>query len=264
MYARFPVRVLSRLTAFLAFADLIKPSLAHPDETSALSAAICRWSKYGPLLPAESDQRCGTLVDDATGTATGKWEPWSIHPTCAYPVEKSSSKYCVFTYSGFRGDADISILTTPEIATEAAALLEDPDPQWYKWNDPRTPPEADGVAPYELREIPGKGIGVVATRRINRGEVVLSDAAAVISMMDPPRGIVATHKRILTQKAYLQLGAKGQRQIAELSGAEDGGVEGIFNSNMFTIVLAGRQKHRGLFPEVSVGFHSPVESVSRY
>lgn len=92
----------------------------------------------------------------------------------------------------------------------------------------------------------------MATRRIQRGEVVLSDTAAVISMLGPPRGILAAHKKVLAEKAYHQLGQEGKELISALSGGENGGVEGIFNSNMFTISLAGWEKHRGLFPKVSV------------
>lgn len=235
----------------LAFLLHIHPVVSHSHGTSILLADLCRNSREGPLLPPEDAQTCPIPVDDETAADTGSWSPWSIHPTCAYPLDESSSKYCLFTYTGFHGATDISIITTPEIAAEATALLEDPDPLWYTWNEPVAP--ADGDEPYELREIPGKGIGVVATRRIRRGEVVLSDTAAVISMLNPPRGILAAHKKVLAEKAYGQLGEEGQELISALSGGERGGVEGIFNANMFTISLAGWEKHRGLFPKVSVG-----------
>ena len=223
----------------------------HSNETPAHLAGLCRNAKEGPLLPAYDAGTCPLPVDDVSAAETGSWAPWSVRPTCAHPADESSSKYCLFTYGGFHGGADISIITTPEIAAEATALLEHPDPRWDGWNAPVPPADGEGE-PYELREIPGKGIGVVAARRIRRGEVVISDTAAVISMLNPPRGVMPLHRRVLAQKAYLQLGEEEQGRISALSGGEVGGVEGIFNSNMFTIVLAGWEKHRALFPRVSV------------
>lgn len=223
---------------------------SHPSGANTFLAGLCRNHREGPLAPTTDAQTCPLPVDDRTADKTGSWSPWSVHPTCAYPADESS-KYCLYTHTALHGGADISIITTPEIAAEAVALLEDPDPRWYKWNEP-VAPEHGGEEPYELKEIPGKDIGVVATRRIRRGEVVLSDTAAVISMLNPPRGVLPAHKSVLAQKAYLQLGEEGQGMIAALSGGERGGVEGIFNANMFTISLAGWEKHRGLFPKVSV------------
>lgn len=235
----------------LAFFLHVRPGVSHSSGTDALLAGRCRNAREGPLLLTEGGHVCPLPVDDATAADAGSWSPWSAHPTCAYPLDESSSKYCLYTYTSFHGGGDISIITTPEIAAEATALLEDPDPQWYRWNEPVAPAYGQDE-PYELREIPGKGIGVVATRKIQRGEVILSDAAAVITMLSPPRGILPVHKKVLAQKAYDQLGEETRRLITALSGGERGGVEGIFNDNMFTIALAGWEKHRGLFPKVSV------------
>ncbi|SPO04395.1 uncharacterized protein DNG_07080 [Cephalotrichum gorgonifer] len=258
-------------SALILLSSQINTSLAHSNGADTLLAGLCRHSKAGPLLPSPDAQSCPLAVDDATtAEVTGSsWGAWSFRPTCAYPPDKSSSKYCVYTYiDPHGGRADISIITTPETAAEAVGLLEDPDPRWYKWNEPTAPPPVDAggegeAPPYELREIPGKGIGLVATRKILRGEVILSDPATVISMLGPPQGISAAHKGILARKAFSQLGEETRRDISELTGAEGGfGVEGIFSDNMFTIVLAGRQRHRGLFTRVATKLLSPLLTAS--
>lgn len=240
----------SLYAALLAFCLYIWPAVSHSNGRNTLLAGGCPNSREGPLLPTDDTQTCPIVVDDVTAHETGSWAPWSFHPTCAYPVDESSSKYCLFTYHGFRGNASISIITTPEIAADAVALLKDPDPGWYTWNEPIAP--AENGEPYELRELPGRGIGAIATRKIQRGEVILSEPAAVISMMSPPRGIIQAHRKVLAQKAYGQLGQETQELVAALTGGETGGVEGIYSTNMYTIVLAGREQHRGLFPKISV------------
>lgn len=71
--------------------------------------------------------------------------------------------YCVFTTASFHGGRGISILTKPSIARKMMAM-----PVFKLKTVPKlfqtTPP------PYEIKPVPGKGMGVIANRTIFRGE----------------------------------------------------------------------------------------------
>ena len=110
----------------------VAPRQSTPEPQGAISlvSSIARWrhllgslemlvARWWSLLPTSETQRCRIPVDDTAGS----WGPWPVYPTCACPLDESSSKCCLFTFADFRGGADISIITTPEIAAEATSTL---------------------------------------------------------------------------------------------------------------------------------------------
>lgn len=228
----------------------LQPTAAHfvGDATR-----ICRWGKEGPLLPRRDASICPLLVDDVTSSQTGEWKPWTLPPTCAYPLVKSGEKYCVFTYHGFRDGLSISLMTSPQTAADVVALLEDPNPQWYEPSPAVPAPEGDEVPPYVVVDVPGRGKGVIATRDIRKGEVVIAEPATMISMA-PPRGILPRRLDILAHTGFENLAQAQKKRVSEMATLPGHDfVWGRFDTNAFSVYLAGREDHRGLFPEVGVG-----------
>jgi len=226
---------------------------AHLNGALTLVAENCNWNPAGPLMPSEDSQRCPLIVDDETGGITGQWKPWTHRPTCAYPSNATESKYCVFSFAPFRGTSAIAFMTDPETAAETVSLLEDPDWNWEPW-----PPEDSSVwkkdPPWEIVDIPNKGKGVVATRKIREGGLLMRDSAVVIGMLRPPSTVATPHRQILLSRAFQQLPKKQQDEVMALATSKGGPIlDDIMGTNIFGISLAGREGHMGLFPLISVG-----------
>ena len=220
---------------------------AHSDE----GISICHWEKQGPLQGTDKFSRCNLPLDDTTGDTPSHWKPWSVRPICAYPFVNTEPKYCIFTYHGFRGDRSISLITSPDVAAEAAPLLEDRNPQWYKTSPSVPPLDGDFTPPYSVEEVPGRGKGIIATRDIRKGEVVITEPATMISMT-PPRGIRPKQLTILSQTVLEQLPDVRRKRVLEMASMPDlDPLWGRFDTNAFGVFLTGENEHRGLFPEIA-------------
>jgi hypothetical protein len=100
---------------------------------------------------------------------------WTSPPKC---VERGNGTkvYCVFTSATFAHGRGISILTTPANAATLARLPAFADPGVHDATVAlsRAPPA------YELRELPGRGIGAVAARTLHRGDVIFSESPSFL------------------------------------------------------------------------------------
>lgn len=228
----------------------------------------CRSSPAGPLSPSNEALTCPPLVDDETALEKRSWRPWTYPPVCVEPEEEATQdaqqqqqRLCVFTHARFRGEAGLSVITTPEAAAAGVGggVLEDRDPVWEGWARDHhhhhqhplvvvaTPP------PYEIRELEGKGLGVVANRTIGKGEVVLRQHPVLLRILDPRRWKHADVMRLL-HRAVVQLPLREGRQVMELARAKGGYVvDDIVNTNAFGVLLGGIE-HSGLYLEVSVSY----------
>jgi hypothetical protein len=103
-------------------------------------------------------------------------DPWTIAPTCL-PDTTDDEKFCVFTSKSFWGGRGITILTKPSIAKEMAQLPAFTNPtnntSSLSENDPRDPP-------FVVAAIPGRGMGLIANRTIERGDLIKAHAGVAI------------------------------------------------------------------------------------
>jgi peptide methionine sulfoxide reductase MsrB len=103
-------------------------------------------------------------------------DPWTIAPTCL-PDTTDGEKFCVFTFESFWGGRGITILTKPSIAKEMAELPAFTNPtnntSSLSQNDPRDPP-------FIVAAIPGRGMGLIANRTIERGDLIKAHASVAI------------------------------------------------------------------------------------
>ncbi|KAK4442758.1 SET domain-containing protein [Podospora aff. communis PSN243] len=169
-----------------------------------------------------------------------KYQPWTHQPYC--PEE--GTPFCVHTSTRFR-DHGISYIAVPE--KKAAELGE-------KTASSSVAAEKKD-APYEVRDLPGKGKGVVATKRIQRGTVLMVEHAAVIGDTLFPSRVKRAVGRHMLQRAMARLGSKGEGAILELarSSRDPEGVpaaEDLMKTNSFTVKIGGKS-HMALFPRVS-------------
>lgn len=184
---------------------------------------------------------CPAPVTDKVGRDPRDWAPWTHRPYCA------GTDYCVYTNSLFHGG--VSFIATPERAALSLATL-----QPMLMNRLITEPgNASLPPPFEMRDMPGKGKGLVATRSLARGETI---------MIDYPRFIADTQFPQRTQRAKgQQLLQRGAEQLADPGSVwnlarssksnESHPVEDVLRTNSFAATIDDKE-FMGLFPRVAV------------
>ncbi|KAE9985668.1 hypothetical protein EG328_007082 [Venturia inaequalis] len=123
---------------------------------------------------------CGAPTDLAF--LDGDYAPWTTRPPCYLAqnaTDGTEDYYCIFSNKNFAGGRGITFITTP---TVAAAVAQEPafaDPDSIKGindlaNQPWGPPA------YEMRALPGRGLGMIANRTIFRGERLMQETPTFI------------------------------------------------------------------------------------
>ena len=115
---------------------------------------------------------CEKPSEDFSPWQSGNISTWTQVPLCTPDSTTSREQFCIYTSASFAGGRGISILTTPSIATYFSSLPV------LKTTTFSHPP--NGVAsppPFEIKSIPGKGLGVIANRTIYRGERLFASTA---------------------------------------------------------------------------------------
>ncbi|OIW29330.1 SET domain-containing protein [Coniochaeta ligniaria NRRL 30616] len=176
-------------------------------------------------------------MDDTVGLDPSSWAPWTHRPYCA------DTQYCVFTNSLFRGNHGVSIITTSEIAASSPDLLA-------KLTSGHTGASQSEI-PYTVRDIPGKGKGLFATRRIERGQVFMEDYPSVLADVEFPGKVRRDQGQLLLQRAIGQLAQS--EEVLSLARSSITGApvqEDVMRTNTFGITV-GERSRMALFPKIS-------------
>lgn len=235
------------LRHLLLAAQLLRPSVASPAQTDRVFDNTCVWGINSVLFPF-SLSTCSPLVNEFTASLTGKWSPWSHRPACSTRMDEHSPQYCLFTDDTFRGGHGISIFTTAEIAASVASALDDSSiPPSF-----RDLPSGGIEAPYRFIDIPGRGKGTVATRKIKALETIIMSHPAILTINDIEG---ASYEEImgLLHKAVDQLPSQERDNVYSLGQSNAGELPllDIIWTNSFGLDLSG-VRHMGVFPESSV------------
>lgn len=171
-------------------------------------------------------------------------------------METSLEKYCVYTAGQFNDHAGTSFIVTPQTLGTPAALAEMPrlDPRTEKYLGTTTGSNISKTNPdlkYITRSLPGKGIGVLATQTIRRGEIYMVSHPALIIDTELEKGpdpaIRERDRWALLEMAFTQLGDR--ERAASLVGSTGGNRwEDIMRTNSFAVNIQGKMCS-GLFPE---------------
>ncbi|KAF6813170.1 hypothetical protein CMUS01_12894 [Colletotrichum musicola] len=220
----------------------------------------CRWDAAGPLS-AQGQPQCLDPFIPATEGILSK-EIWTHPPRCVSskksPAGKSKPAYCLFTSAPLRGYSGISIITTPEIAADAfsSEALEDLYDFW-RWEEGvfNLGPIWDARGPsYAVKDIPGKGKGVVARRDIGKGEVFMLDYPVVLAHRGLLDSLGPDYRQRFLTAAIEQLPEKARSKVmalARISADEANYAEDILTTNACGVFMGDTESHIGLFPEVS-------------
>ncbi|KAK1829342.1 hypothetical protein QBC39DRAFT_384222 [Podospora conica] len=151
----------------------------------------CTWTPHGsphPLHALSSDNVC---------PLPGSSAPWSHPPLCPPPSNPSVGgdlpDPCLYTHSTFRGNTGLTLLTSPDIAASLAPTLDDttvPPPFRSHITSPQHPlslspsAEAEAARGFTIVPLPGRGLGVLATRPLAKGELVMVAAPVLLVRSD--------------------------------------------------------------------------------
>ncbi|KAL2266839.1 hypothetical protein VTJ83DRAFT_4116 [Remersonia thermophila] len=177
---------------------------------------------------------------------------WSFSPSCVQQTPKNTNSTridCLFTSTEFRNGHGTSLVTSTTIASNLIgmdAFVDKPNPPVAVRR------ELSGPA-YEVRPVPGKGQGVVATRRIRAGEIIMVDVPAVLIQIAFLADTKPHHRRRLLKKAINQLPEETRNKVYQLHrGSAKYEIDAILGPNSNTVMLADSEVHVGVFPEVAV------------
>jgi len=215
----------------------------------------CPWNPVA-FLQAPTPAR---IVDDTTGNDSGT--PWANDPYCLVPRSVGEQeKFCVYSAPSFNEARGLSLITLPEIAASLAAGVQNPTSAGHARRhlagQHKYRPKEEPELPYVVREVRGKGIGVVAKRDIKQFELVMTGLPAMVVDNDlfpsleqenPPDVSWSLFEKALEhltdQQRFLSL-ARSMPQ--ELHAVDD-----IIRTNAFGVTINGR-RHKVLYPEVAV------------
>lgn len=222
---------------------------AQSDHLGGQAISQCTNNFAGPLTPRLDQLVCPPLVDNETAVITGSWSPWSIPPACL-GSKKGGSKLCTFTSFNHWAGGGVSIITTPEVAAGVASLLHDPDIPWLE-NERGSPFKTDGPKPFEVKDFPGKGFGVVATEFIRKNQVLMLGLPIMLQLSGLNHW--SSHDVLtLLHRAANQLPSKQREEMRYLSRQGKGYIiDDIMRTNTFEVSVDG-VSHSGLFPEIAV------------
>ncbi|CAK7201794.1 hypothetical protein SEUCBS139899_004509 [Sporothrix eucalyptigena] len=242
-------------------------------------AGTCR--RQTALAGDDNTATCSLIVDEFSAAKTNQWAPWTHKPVCtdAYRTGAGGKKvrlqqFCVFTDATFRGGRGISVIAAPHAAAAMAHALDDSgiparlrdhvstplagDPAFE-----HGPIREDGTGnAFAVQDIPGQGKGVVAARKIKKGEVVFVDYVTVLSQNTfsahddmSALGIEDTGKADesqimqLLQVAVAQLPATQQTKVHALAHSLGGErIRDILRTNVFGGITIADASYIGLFP----------------
>ncbi|KAK4172860.1 hypothetical protein QBC36DRAFT_68357 [Triangularia setosa] len=218
--------------------------------TSALTLSHFNHGARATSEVLDDDELCGrglpTIPFNRTALTTigpysydpSAWNPWTHRPYC---IEANEEPWCVYTNAASPKGHGISIITTPGIAGSTLNILQHPfDQQFF------APEKLYLPRPYKVVDILGKGKGVVATQKIDKGKAILVDHASIIAAAEYPSDVMreevqdllatAVH-RLGEPEKVLRLSKKGREKEDE--GATE--IEDLLLTNSFTVGIQGKE-----------------------
>lgn len=188
---------------------LIEPSLQHSlNPLSVLSSRVCPIPSPGGLSVHQKP----------------KYHPWDIEPKCLQIASPNGERtYCIHSSTSFSNGRGISILSTPEIGSSIAsssafqASILTPNTETSSLS--KAPPS------FEVKEIPGRGKGLVANKTINFGEVISYNTPLLIvdrKFFDSEGGLEKEQRFTLLREAVSKLPVSSQKLFYEQCTRESG------------------------------------------
>lgn len=194
---------------------------------------------HSPILrsfPLLSSPICANDTLTTKYQASPAHSAWTRASSCTANTN-GTHEYCVFISSTFGAGRGIGVVTSPERADFIASLPAFTDTQVLAHENAEPDPAR---APFHFVHVPGKDMGVVATRPIYRGEHLMSFTPAVVIDYGAFENLAVAEVQRLQTEAVDQLPSYVRGKFMELS-THDGAsehverVEKILRTNAFDV-----------------------------
>lgn len=167
--------------------------------------------------------------------------PWSYNPECIFS-KTLEVDMCAWTDTNFANGRGISIIATPD---SAAAIAENKifhDPELAKTANSEFEP------PFEMRQLPGRGFGLIANRTVQRGEKIFAHTPILIAQAITETGLELEDLFRLHRVAVERLPERSRELFMALHGHFGGDpVYARFGTNAFNVF-----DFAAMFPETAV------------
>ncbi|OAP57253.1 hypothetical protein AYL99_07991 [Fonsecaea erecta] len=257
-------------TPILAVSPLETPSVLEEDPIIQSDGVVqAGASTYGddlfngqdPAKPDIDDSATVALSNDEPASTTDH-SPWSFKPVCTDHLDELGDQLCVYTDATFSSGRGISIFTTPRIAQEFAALLPFQDPSALSSRGIN--PDRNADRPWYTTPIPGKGMGMLASRPLKRGDLITAHTPSLLAHME---NVLSTAERErFLRLAVDQLPAASRDEyfsLAKIYGEPSVVVQDVVKANAFEMQVGG-QMHLAVFPESSRMNHACAPNAQYY
>ncbi|KAH9435614.1 hypothetical protein MCOR02_004536 [Pyricularia oryzae] len=220
----------------------------HPD-------GQCGHAQTGlPTMLRAQQPECPPPIgkDTAGHDSPGDWAPWTHAPYCV-----ANSSYCVLTNAAFQRGRGFSIVAAPRALASMQAQLElafAAPARSAQQQQQQHPGLAQRLKPPSCmggQKDPRQGLGMVAKRRIPRGETFLVDYAAILASVEFPGRVRRAQGIKLLDRAAGQL--PDPERVLRLARSSTQGapvVEDVMRTNTFSLEIDG-ETYMGLFPTIS-------------
>ncbi|EPE10703.1 mannose-6-phosphate isomerase-like protein [Ophiostoma piceae UAMH 11346] len=188
--------------------------------------------------------------------------PWT-HPVRCLKTKTNSTPtpgqthgrertYCLYSDATFGQLNGVSIVTSPEIAVDlvgADALESRP---YYGGSRTRQFTPGPLSQAYTIKPSPGKGLGVMAARKIEQGEIIMLDLPAVLLSKAFLEDAPPLLRRRIIRRGLSQLPGAAQEKVYALDKTTGGDeLDAILGTNTISLSLGMNELHLGLYPELS-------------
>ncbi|TLD18290.1 hypothetical protein E2P81_ATG12085 [Venturia nashicola] len=203
-------------------------------------------------LPSNT-HRAANKPDQVRLSASNKipddWK-WSRTPECLRE-QNMTEKFCLFTSHEFAHNRGISLWTTPEHSEELLKLPAFTNPDLLRGVNEEPNP------PYESRQLPGRGMGLIANRTLQKGDHIFS-MTPVVMIEEKIFDIFAKSDRLPYLRTMVKrLPERSEKRLMDLCGHFGGDpAEDIINTNAFAIDMwedddDEETAYNVVFPEIS-------------
>ncbi|KAJ4391886.1 SET domain-containing protein 5 [Gnomoniopsis smithogilvyi] len=245
--------------ASVLLACVVSAALAHEISGSLQHHHVHEIPGYchSPILrsfPLLSSPVCSNDTLTTKYQASPSHSGWTRATSCSTNAN-GTDEYCVFVSSTFANGRGLGVVMSPERADYIASLPSFTSERVLKRENKDYDPES---TPYKFVHVPGKDMGVVATRPIFRGEHLMSHTPAVVIDYGAFDHLSQAEVLRLQTEVVDQLPSSLRAKFLDLSthdGASDHveRVEKILKTNAFDVDISDDREH-GLyvvFPEIS-------------
>lgn len=181
---------------------------------------------------------------------------WSYPPICTGIIRDMNDRLCIYTAKVIGGEygRGITVFTTPALAESIASLpifTQCPGDDHICQQTRASLQINKNSGAWRTSNIPGKGIGMLASRDLQFGDLVTAYTPAFIAYLES--GLSTLDREVWWRQAIEQLPKKTRKDFLGLTyifGDERVRVQDIVKANTFQLDIDG-VNHLAVFPETS-------------